>query len=79
MTPDTNATSAPRTRGRAILRARRSSLPELLIVLLIAGIAAAGGVWLGIVVLAPRLTRIIDRTAADEPSEPLEDHGDRHD
>jgi hypothetical protein len=62
-----------------MLRTRRPSLPELLIVLFIAGISAVGGVWLGIVVLAPRLTRIIDRTAADEPSEQPEEHGDRHD
>jgi prepilin-type N-terminal cleavage/methylation domain-containing protein len=59
--------------------ARRPSLPELLIVLLIAGIAAAGGVWLGIVVLAPRLTRIIDKREADQPSEQPEEHGDRPD
>jgi len=46
---------------------------------LVAGFAAIGGIWLGIVVLAPRLTRIIDKREADQPSEQPEEHGDRHD
>jgi hypothetical protein len=37
------------------------------LLLLIAGIATIGGVWFGIVVLAPRITRLLDRPGpADE-------------
>jgi hypothetical protein len=44
---------------------------DLAIFVLIASIAAVGGVWLGIVVLAPRMSRLLDRAETDdeEPSD----------
>lgn len=47
---------------------------DLPIMLAIAIIATVGGVWLGIVVLAPRITRLLDR-----PESPEEEPGDRPD
>jgi len=47
---------------------------EILVVLAIAAIATVGGVWLGIVVLAPRITRVLDRPESTE-----EEPGDRPD
>jgi hypothetical protein len=49
-------------------------MTDLLVVLVIAAIATVGGVWFGIVVLAPRMTRLLDRR---EPTE--EEPGDRPD
>gem|GEM_PF-3708940 len=49
-------------------------MTELLIVLAIAAFATVGGVWLGMVVVAPRITRRLDRPESTE-KEP----GDRPD
>lgn len=47
---------------------------EAIIVLLLAAIATVGSVAFGIVVLAPRLTRLLDRASRDD-EEPV-DHPD---
>jgi ABC-type enterobactin transport system permease subunit len=47
-------------------------VPDLVIVLVIAAVAAVAGTWLGIVLIAPRLSRALDRAAEDD-----EDSGDR--
>ena len=47
-------------------------MPDVLVVVLIAGAAAVGGLWLGIVLIAPRLSRALDRAAEDD-----EESGDR--
>ena len=47
-------------------------MTDILLVLVIAAIATVGGVWLGIVVLAPRITRLLDR-----PESIDEEPGDR--
>ena len=47
---------------------------EILIILAIALIATVGGLWLGIVVLAPRISRVLDRPESTE-----EETGDRPD
>ena len=49
-------------------------MTEVLVVLAIAAVATVGSVWFGIVVLAPRITRRLDRTASTE-----EEPGDRPD
>ena len=49
-------------------------MTEVLIVLAIAALATVGSVWFGIVVLAPRMTRLLDRP---EPTE--EEPGDQPD
>lgn len=51
------------------------------LVLLLVVVLAAGGVglWLGIVVLAPRLQRRIDRAGASEPELPAEEADGRAD
>ena len=41
-------------------------MPELAIVLAIAAVAAVGGTWFGIVIIAPRLSRALDRAAEDD-------------
>ena len=50
------------------------NLVDIGLALLIAGIATVGGVWFGIVVLAPRITRLLDRP---EPTD--KEPGDRPD
>lgn len=47
-------------------------MSEIAIVLVIAAIAAVVSVWFGIVVLAPRIGRLLDRTKPDD-----EEPGDR--
>jgi hypothetical protein len=47
-------------------------MPDLVIVLVIAALAAVGGAWLGIVLIAPRVSRALDRAAEDD-----EESGDR--
>jgi hypothetical protein len=47
---------------------------ELLAVLAIAAVATVGGIWFGIVVIAPRMSRVLDR-----PESPEEEPGDRPD
>jgi hypothetical protein len=47
-------------------------MTEVLIVLAIAAVATVGGIWFGIVVLAPRMTRLLDRPESTE-----EEPGDR--
>jgi ABC-type enterobactin transport system permease subunit len=49
-------------------------MTELLVVLAIAAAATVGGVWFGIVVVAPRITRRLDRPESIE-----EEPGDRPD
>jgi hypothetical protein len=49
-------------------------LVAIAVVLLIAVAATVGGVWFGIVVLAPRITRVLDRPESTE-----EEPGDRPD
>jgi hypothetical protein len=48
-------------------------MPDLVIFLAIAGIATVAGVWLGRVLIAPRIGRALDRADQDE------DPGDRPD
>ncbi len=45
---------------------------DILILLVVAGLATVGGIWFGIVILAPRLTRLLDRPESTE-----EEPGDR--
>lgn len=47
-------------------------MTDLFLVLVIAAIATVGGIWFGIVILAPRMTRLLDRTDSKE-----EEQGDR--
>ena len=47
-------------------------MSEIAIFLVIAAIAAVIGVWFGIVILAPRIGRMLDRTTPDD-----EEPGDR--
>ena len=47
-------------------------MTDILLVLVIAAITTVGGVWLGIVVLAPRITRLLDRPESSD-----EEPGDR--
>jgi hypothetical protein len=47
-------------------------MPDLVIVLVIAAVAAVGGAWLGIVLIAPRLSRALEHAAEDD-----EKSGDR--
>jgi hypothetical protein len=47
---------------------------DVLVVFLIAAIATVGGAWLGIVVIAPRITHLLDRPESTE-----EEPGDRPD
>jgi hypothetical protein len=56
-----------------MLRAVPESLPAIVIVLLIGGVAVAAGLGLGIVV-APRIGRLLDRMDRDD-----EEPGDRVD
>ena len=57
-----------------MLRAVPESLPAIVIVLLIGGVAVAAGLGLGIVVVAPRIGRLLDRMDRDD-----EEPGDRVD
>ena len=50
------------------------NLVDLGLVLLIVAIATVGGVWFGMVILAPRMTRLLDRPDSTE-----EEPGDRPD
>jgi hypothetical protein len=49
-------------------------MTEVLIVLAIAAVATVGSLWFGIVVLAPRMSRLLDRPESTE-----EEPGDRPD
>jgi hypothetical protein len=49
-------------------------MTDALIVLAIAALATVGGIWFGIVVVAPRMTRSLDRPESTE-----EEPGDRPD
>ncbi len=41
-------------------------MSDLVVVIAIGAIAAVVGVWLGIVLIAPRLSRALDRAAEDD-------------
>lgn len=45
---------------------RSEPVGDLVVVLVVAAVAAVIGVGLGIFILAPRITRMLDRTEADE-------------
>jgi hypothetical protein len=47
-------------------------MTDVLIVLVIAALTTVGGIWFGIVVLAPRISRVLDRPESTE-----EEPGDR--
>jgi hypothetical protein len=49
-------------------------LTDAIVVLAIAALATVGGIWFGIVVVAPRMTRLLDRPESTE-----EEPGDRPD
>jgi hypothetical protein len=49
-------------------------MTETIAVVVIAAIATFGGIWLGIVVVAPRMARLLDR-----PESTAEEPGDRPD
>lgn len=47
-------------------------MTDLVLILVIAAVATVGGIWFGIVILAPRMTRLLDRPDSTE-----EEPGDR--
>ena len=46
---------------------------DLLVLLVVVVVAGGVGLWLGIVVLTPRLQRRIDRANASEPDKPAKE------
>jgi hypothetical protein len=50
-----------------------SGVVGLVVIVAIAAVAAVAGLWFGIVVLAPRIARAVERAAGDEEAD------DRHD